>query len=77
MREQHSQLYFHWAGTAQTLRQFLRMESGSWPILQHLGETFRQAYAWVVRGPVPTRWIALIEQLNAEEDAMNERSRRR
>ena len=51
------------------------MQTGS-KIMDTIGEQLRRSYDWIVRGPVPTRWMNLIERLNAEEDALNASRRR-
>ena len=49
---------------------------GKWvsTLMQHAGETFRRANAWIVRSPRPLRWVSIIGQLDAREDELNERS---
>jgi hypothetical protein len=63
-------------GTLRVLKQFICMMQSSSTILKQFGEAIRTTYAWIVSDPLPVRWANLINQLNAEEDALNERTRR-
>jgi hypothetical protein len=58
------------------LKQFICMLQGSSTILKQFGEVIRTTYGWMFSDPLPVRWASLIRQLNAEEDALNERTRR-
>ena len=44
--------------------------------VEHIGKVLRETIEGLRREPLPERWIRLIEHLNAEEDALNERTRR-
>ena len=45
-------------------------------LTEHIGKVLRDLIDDLGRKPLPERWAQLIERLNAEEDALNERARR-
>ena len=65
-----------------TLRSVLRsMANTNWKSgrpspVEHIGKVLRDLIEGLGRKPLPERWTQLIERLNAEEDALNERTRR-
>ena len=45
-------------------------------LVEHFGKSLRDLIGDIRRNPLPERWTKLIERLSAEEDALNERTRR-
>ena len=43
--------------------------------IEHIGRACRQAFDQFVRNPLPERWVALIQRLDAEDDRRRGRSR--
>ena len=44
-------------------------------IIDHIGKVLRETTHARQNEPLPERWIELIQRLNAEEDAFNQRTR--